>query len=66
MAEESEGYEGYRAVVFMTGGFFAVVMNVTVICGTIADSVVNAAGSVAVPVLELNKGFKRYDSVSGQ
>jgi hypothetical protein len=38
---------------------------VTVIRGTIGDSVVDAHG-VAVPVLELNKGFEGYESVSGQ
>ena len=65
MADESEGYEGYRAVVVMTGGFFAVVMNVTVIRGTIGDNVVDGHG-VAVSVLELNKEFEGYESVSGQ
>lgn len=65
MADESEGYEGYMAVVVTTGGFFAVVMNVTVICGTIADSVINADG-IAVSVLELNKEFEGYNSVSGK
>jgi hypothetical protein len=49
----------------MTGGFFAVVMNVTVMRGTIGDSVVDAHG-VAVSVLELNKGFEGFDLVSGQ
>jgi hypothetical protein len=42
-----------------------VVMNVTVIRSTIRDSVVNADG-VAVSVLELNKGFGGYNSVSAQ
>ena len=63
MADELEGYEGYRAVVVTTGGFFAVVMNVTVICA-IADSVINADG-VAVSVLELNKGFEGYNGSLG-
>jgi hypothetical protein len=61
LADESEGY---RAVVVTTGGFFAVVMTVTVICA-IADSVINADG-VAVSVLELNKGFEGYNAVSGK
>jgi hypothetical protein len=65
LADESEGYEGYRAVVVMTGGFFAVVMNVTVIRGTIGDNVVDAHG-VVVSVLELKKGFEGYEPASGQ